>query len=167
MKSPTISHRRSSTGALRCAFILLSTRHCRANCTSHRAQCGRVSVTSSTNQPVFFICGPRIGCISSTSSMSSAWSRSSRARPRRETVARIDSYLRSLERFGALGLVLRSGGNVMLRFPAGDRHATQATPHAQLVELVDEIAPPDAQRRIRADEAAEFVYATGGVPYSV
>ena len=43
-------------------------------------------------------------------------------------MARIDVYLRSIERFGAAGAVLTSGQAVTLRFPTGDRHATQVTP---------------------------------------
>ena len=43
-------------------------------------------------------------------------------------MARIDSYLRNLERFGAHGMVLKSGNHVMMRFPNGERFATQSTP---------------------------------------
>ena len=55
-------------------------------------------------------------------------------------MARIDVYLRSIERFGAAGAILTSGQAVTLRFPTGDRHATQVTHHDALVALVREIA---------------------------
>ena len=55
-------------------------------------------------------------------------------------MARIDVYLRSIERFGAAGAVLTSGQAVTLKFPTGDRHATQVTHHDALVSLVREIA---------------------------
>src|SRR6185437_3730308 len=48
--------------------------------------------------------------------------RAARARDRM-TMARIDAYLRSLEKFGAQALVLTSNQTVTLKFPGGDRHA--------------------------------------------
>ena len=56
-------------------------------------------------------------------------------------MARIDLYLNSLARFGATAAVLSSGGNVTLRFPQGDRFASQTTAHGDLVALVEEICP--------------------------
>ena len=69
-------------------------------------------------------------------------------------MARLDTYLRSLERFGAQAIVLRSGQHVTLRFPAGDRHATQMVPHDQLVMLVREVASPSALSTIDGGRAA-------------
>ena len=50
-------------------------------------------------------------------------------------MSKLDVYLRSIERFGASGAVLTSGQAVTMRFPTGDRHATQVTPHDQVVRL--------------------------------
>jgi twitching motility protein PilT len=77
-------------------------------------------------------------------------------------MARIDAYLRSMERFGAHSLVLQSNQNILLRFPTGDRHASQATPHELLVGLVREIAPPQALDAVDANRAARFEYTSGG-----
>ena len=82
-------------------------------------------------------------------------------------MARLDSYLRSIERFGATGATLSSGQAVTLKFPAGDRQATQVTPHDQLVILVREIAPPDALDGIDRNRPAAFDYESNGVRYTV
>ena len=63
-------------------------------------------------------------------------------------MSKLDVYLRSIEQFGAAGAMLTSGQAVTLRFPTGDRHATQVTPHDQLVVLVREVAPPAALDQI-------------------
>ena len=73
-------------------------------------------------------------------------------------MAKLDVYLKSIERFGAAGAVLVSNQAVTLRFPAGDRQATQVTPHDQLVALVREIAPPAALGAIDQSRAARFEY---------
>lgn len=57
-------------------------------------------------------------------------------------MAKIDVYLRSIKQLGAQGAILTSGQAVTLRFPTGDRHATQITSHDQLLGLVREVAPP-------------------------
>jgi twitching motility protein PilT len=78
---------------------------------------------------------------------------------------RLDAYLRSLERFGAQAIVLRSGQHVTLRFPAGDRHATQLVPHDQLVMLVREVASPQALALVDSGRAARFEYPSNGITY--
>ncbi len=80
---------------------------------------------------------------------------------------RLDVYLRSLQRFGATALVLTSGQPVVLRFPAGDRHATQTTPHDQLVALVREIAGPAEWQSASTGRAASFTYRSESGPYRV
>lgn len=69
---------------------------------------------------------------------------------------RIDVYVRSIRQLGALGAVLTSGQAVTLRFPTGDRHATQITGHEQLVALVREIAPPPAIEQLDRARAVSF-----------
>lgn len=82
-------------------------------------------------------------------------------------MAKIDVYLRSIERFGAAGAILTSGQAITLRFPQGDRHATQVTPHDQLVGLVREIAPPAALDQIDKNRPAKFEVDSGGTRYSL
>ena len=82
-------------------------------------------------------------------------------------MAKLDVYLRSVERFGATGAVLNSGQAVTLRFPTGDRHATQVTPHDQLVALVREVAPPNALEQIDKNRPARFEIESGEIRYSI
>ncbi len=82
-------------------------------------------------------------------------------------MAKIDVYLRSIERFGASGAVLTSGQAVTLKFPTGDRNATQVTPHDQLVALTREVAPPAALTQIDGNRPATFDVDSSGVRYAV
>lgn len=82
-------------------------------------------------------------------------------------MSRIDNYLQSMERFKASGLVLTSGGNVTLRFPAGDRHATQTTSHQQLQDMISEIAPSGSLGAIERGAVSKFVYEASGSRYDV
>ncbi|MCX5743745.1 MAG: ATPase, T2SS/T4P/T4SS family, partial [Proteobacteria bacterium] len=82
-------------------------------------------------------------------------------------VGKIDVYIRSIERFGAAGAVLASGQAVTLRFPTGDRQATQVTPHDQLVVLVREVAPPAALNQIDNNRPARFELDSGAVRYQI
>ncbi len=78
-------------------------------------------------------------------------------------MSRLDVYLRSIKQLGAQGAVLTSGQAVTLRFPTGDRHATQITAHDQLVSLIREIAPPAVVEQIdRARPASFELEAIGG-----
>src|SRR5829696_6598228 len=82
-------------------------------------------------------------------------------------MAKIDVYLRSIERFGASGAILSSGQAVTLRLPQGDRQATQITPHDQLVAIVREIAPPAALAQIDNNLAAKFDFESAGFRYAL
>ncbi len=82
-------------------------------------------------------------------------------------MARIDVYLRSIERFGAAGAVLTSGQAVTLRFPTGDRHATQVTHHDALVALVREIAPPMALDMVDRGQSSSFDIDSGNTSYTL
>jgi len=82
-------------------------------------------------------------------------------------VARLDVYLRSIERFGATGAVLVSGQSVTLRFPTGDRHATQVTPHDQLVAMVREVAPPGVLDQIDRNKPGRFDHESGGNRFAI
>jgi len=82
-------------------------------------------------------------------------------------MSKLDVYLRSIEKFGASGAVLTSNQAVTLRFPTGDRHATQVTPHDLLVGLVREIAPPAALDQIDRQRPTRFDYESGGMRYGI
>lgn len=82
-------------------------------------------------------------------------------------MSKLDVYLRSIEKFGASGAVLTSGQPVLMRFPTGDRHATQVTPHDQLVILVREVAPPAALDQIDAQRPARFEVDSQGIRYTL
>ena len=82
-------------------------------------------------------------------------------------MSKLDVYLRSIERFGATGAVLTSGQAVTMRFPTGDRNATQVTPHDQVVIMVREIAPPAALDAIDKQRPAKFDIESQGTRYSI
>lgn len=82
-------------------------------------------------------------------------------------MSKLDVYLRSIERFGATGAVLTSGQAVTMRFPTGDRNATQVTPHDQLVMMVREVAPPAALDQIDKQRPAKFEIDSQGTRYSL
>ena len=67
-------------------------------------------------------------------------------------MARIDVYVRSIRQLGARGAVLTSGQAVTLRFPTGDRHATQITGHEQLIAL----APEPATKKPNPERVSAF-----------
>jgi twitching motility protein PilT len=71
-------------------------------------------------------------------------------------MAKLDVYLRSIKQLGAQGAVLGSGQAVTLRFPTGDRHATQITSHDQLVNLVREVAPAAAREQLEQGRQVRF-----------
>lgn len=82
-------------------------------------------------------------------------------------MAKIDTYLRSIERFGATGATLASGKSVTLHFPTGDRHATQVTSHELLVAMVREVAPPVAQATLEAGRPVRFSLDSGAIRYGL
>ncbi len=81
-------------------------------------------------------------------------------------MARIDGYLRSIEKFGAAGAVLASGEAVTLRFAGGDRQATQVTPHDQLVAMVREVASIEALALLDGGRPTTFEFVSAGVAYA-
>lgn len=80
---------------------------------------------------------------------------------------KIDAYLRSIERFGATGALLSSGQSITLRFPTGDRHATQVTPHELLVAMIREVAPPAAWASLDSGRPARFEIESGGNRFAI
>src|SRR4051812_11866716 len=82
-------------------------------------------------------------------------------------MAKIDVYLKSIEKFGASAAILTSNAAVTMRFPQGDRNATQVTPHETLIGLVREVAPAAALQQIDANRPAKFDIESAGVSYSL
>jgi twitching motility protein PilT len=76
-------------------------------------------------------------------------------------MAQIDQLLGSIARFGATGAILGSDEKVMLSFPTGPRFASQTTPHASLVRMIEEILPPGVRV---GDGATTFSYRNGHGP---
>jgi twitching motility protein PilT len=82
-------------------------------------------------------------------------------------MAKLDVYLRSIKQLGAQGAVLSSGQAVTLRFPTGDRHATQITSHEQLAGLVREVAPPAVLEQLDKTRAVRFEIEGHGGRWSI
>lgn len=82
-------------------------------------------------------------------------------------MSKLDVYLRSIEKFGAAGAVLTSGQAVTLRFPDGDRNATQVTPHDLLIGMVREVAPPAALQQVDGNRPARFDVDSEGRRYTL
>jgi twitching motility protein PilT len=82
-------------------------------------------------------------------------------------MAKLDVYLRSIKQLGAQGALLTSGQAVALRFPTGDRHATQITSHDQLVGLIREVAPPGVLDQIDKNRAAKFDIEASGARWAI
>ena len=82
-------------------------------------------------------------------------------------LSKLDVYLRSIEKFGAAGAVLTSGQAVTLRFPDGDRNATQVTPHDLLIGMVREVAPPAALQQVDSNRPARFDVDSEGRRYTL
>jgi twitching motility protein PilT len=80
-------------------------------------------------------------------------------------MAQIDQLLGSIVRFGATGALLSSDEKVMLSFPGGPRYASQTTPHASLVKLVEEILPAGIE--VNASGPTVFSYKNGGPPVRI
>ncbi len=70
--------------------------------------------------------------------------------------SRIAYYFQSLEKFGASAVVLQSNQSVVLRFPTGDRHASQQTPHQLVVAMVQEVAPQGLMGRLENGAPQRF-----------
>ena len=73
-------------------------------------------------------------------------------------MAKIDYYAKSLVRFQAREMILQSNANVQLRFATGDRFANQQLTHANLVEIIEEIAPAQALAEVSTGGRAMFHY---------
>ncbi len=82
-------------------------------------------------------------------------------------MSRIAYYFQSLEKFGAQAVLLQSNQSVVLKFPTGDRHASQQTPHQLVVQMVQEVAPRDLMSRLEGGQPARFEVEDGGKRYGI
>ncbi len=81
--------------------------------------------------------------------------------------ARLDAMIATIVKFNADGMILSSGGNVTLVFAGAERFANHSTPHAELVAMIDEAAPPSARDALRAGTRARFTRDHGGKTYTI
>jgi len=82
-------------------------------------------------------------------------------------MAKVDVYTKSIKTLGAQGAVLTSGQAVTLKFPTGDRHATQITSHDQIVAIVREVAPPNALEQVDKNRAVKFEVESNGGRWTI
>jgi twitching motility protein PilT len=82
-------------------------------------------------------------------------------------MAAADVYFASLVKFKATAVVLSSGRPVVLRFPQGDRQASQVVQHPELVALVRELCPAGQRRNLDGGESTVFGATHLGVGYTV
>jgi twitching motility protein PilT len=80
-------------------------------------------------------------------------------------MARIDPFIQAFARFGAQGAIMASDEKVTLKFPQGNRFASQSTPHAALVAMVEEVAPKGTS--LKSPTQATFAYALDGKSYDL
>ena len=82
---------------------------------------------------------------------------------------RLDFYVQHMIRQNARELALASNEVVSFRFPDGtDRKSAQPIDHMQVVQLVQEAAPPAAADELRRTRACSFTHVTdGGVVVNV
>ena len=73
---------------------------------------------------------------------------------------RLDFYVQHLIRQNASEVLLASGEPVRFRFPDGDRASNVPIDHAQVVQLVQEAAPPAAIDELRRTRKTSFQHAS-------
>ena len=71
---------------------------------------------------------------------------------------RIDFYVQHLVKHQAREVHLVSNQPVLFRFPSGDRKSNSVIDHAQLTQLVQEAAPPEALQHLKTTKRAEFTH---------
>ena len=67
----------------------------------------------------------------------------------------LDYYVQHLVQHNATAVELQSDRPVRFRFPAGDRQSSKPIVHAQIAQLVEETAPPDALGRVLPERLAD------------
>jgi hypothetical protein len=80
---------------------------------------------------------------------------------------RIDFYVQHLVKNGASAILLASNQPATFQFAAGPRKSNSPVPHQQLVQLVQEVAPPGGMDRVMQTGSVVFPYAGQGATLSV
>jgi twitching motility protein PilT len=73
---------------------------------------------------------------------------------------KLDFYVQHLVREGATALHLASGAPVRFAFPGGDRSSTKAIEHAQVVQVVEETAPPAVMDALLRGKSTNYLHVT-------
>lgn len=95
------------------------------------------------------------------------WSKGNHLWNNRQAMKRIDLYVQHLQKHNADGLVLASNQPARFRFAEGERKTNNAVDHAQIVQLVQEAAPPELITQLRTAGKAEFELNSGGTNVGV
>ncbi len=77
-------------------------------------------------------------------------------------MVRLDFYVQHLVRHNASAVELASGERVVFRFPEGTRQSNKAIDHAQLVQVVQEVAPEGGLEQLRQAGTISFRHTGGG-----
>ena len=80
---------------------------------------------------------------------------------------RIDFYVQHLVRHNAHEVELASGKPVRFGFPTGSRMSNNTLDHRQLMQLVEEAAPPAALASLERERRASFRHAAAGIQVDV
>ncbi|MGB0680376.1 MAG: type IV pilus twitching motility protein PilT, partial [Polyangiales bacterium] len=75
-----------------------------------------------------------------------------------DAMLRVDHYIQHMHRYHADFAELRSGQPVRFRFPSGERASSKSLEHAQIIELVEQVAPADVLMQLRKQGVGEFVH---------
>ena len=79
-------------------------------------------------------------------------------------MAAIDTYIGFLSKFQASAIILEGGKQIVVRLATGDRSATQSLTPAQIHQMVEEVAPPEAMTELLVGGTASFDYRRGPQP---
>ncbi len=80
---------------------------------------------------------------------------------------RIDFYVQHLVRHQADAVVLSSNQPVRFSFATGDRQSKSPVEHAQIVQLIEESAPPRVLDQLRSEGRARFGHSGAGMDVTV
>src|SRR4029450_6038314 len=80
---------------------------------------------------------------------------------------RIDFYIQHLMRHQALAVELSSGNPVRFRFASGGRASTTIIEHAQIAELIQEVAPEGGVQELLRRGKVSFPYKSKSGDFSV
>ncbi|MCA9583603.1 MAG: hypothetical protein KC416_17510, partial [Myxococcales bacterium] len=80
---------------------------------------------------------------------------------------RIDFYAQHLVKNNAQAILLVSNQPATFQFAAGPRKSNSPVAHEQLVQLIQEVAPPEAIEQLRNGATCQFIHSLEGQPVTV